>query len=180
MITAENTYTKEYLEANRSYYRTSKSFKSYKQGLILKLIIYTTFFIWLFGSTSSAPIYKIIYCILAVYFGSRLITCLVEIWNVFFSKKSLTPDKFRRRFIFSDDSFGMISQSENYSAERYKRYASIHSAVEWGDWFFIYFNASEVCIVKNSDLTVGTTDELRQLLKDKLGSRFKQCKGANV
>ncbi|MBO5164869.1 MAG: hypothetical protein J6B75_10605 [Ruminococcus sp.] len=174
MITAENTYTREYLEANRNYYITSKAFKNYKQLLIVKIIAEIAFLIWILATFPQKSVFALINYIAAFYLAARIIACLVEMWNVLFSKKSLTPDKFRRRFIFSDDSFGLISQSENFSAERYKRYASIHSAVEWGDWFFICFNSSEVCIVKNSDLTVGTVDELRLLLKDKLGSRFKQ------
>lgn len=174
MITAENTYTKEYLEANRSYHITSSAYKNYKQALIFKLIFYVLFIMWLFNNISSVPIFKIIDCIFAVYLVSRFIACLIEIWNCFFSKKRFIPDKFRRQFVFSDDSFGMISHSENYSAERYKRYPSLHSAVEWGDWFFINFTAGEVCIIKKTDLTNGTPDDLRLLLKDKLGSRFAQ------
>ena len=116
----------------------------------------------------------IISYIAAFYFAVRIIADFIDIWKVFFSKKRLISDDLSRRFIFSEDSFGMISHTPNYDGERYMRYPSLYSDVEWGDWFFIYYTPAEVCIIKNTDLIEGTPDELRQLLKDKLGSRFSQ------
>lgn len=174
MITAENTYTREYLEANCKYCKSLSTYKNYIQRLIITLIFTVLLLIWLFSYTSSIPLFMIIKCIIVVYAVSQLISILVETWKLFFFKKRLTPDGYHRKFIFGDDSFGMISQKENYYAERYRRYPSLYLAIEWGDWFFVYYTPAEVCIIKNTDLTEGTPDELRQLLKDKLGSRFSQ------
>lgn len=174
MITAENNYTKEYLEAHRRYYRASKAYKNYRQAHIIELIVNAVFLIWSLNRISSPRILRIVFYVFCIYFICRIIACLYNMWNLFFSRKRLIPDSFHRRFIFGDDTFGMLSQTENYYAERYKRYPSMHSAVEWEDWFFINFNAVEVCIIKNTDLTEGTPEKLRLLLKDKLGSRFHQ------
>ena len=89
MITAENTYTKEYITAHRSYFRGLTAFKNFKQALIVKIIAETVFLIWILSKLHIKSVFMIISYIAAFYLATRIIADFIDIWKIFFSKKKL-------------------------------------------------------------------------------------------
>lgn len=80
---------------------------------------------------------------------------------------NLQPVKELRHFTFTDDEFIMVIESDTEHSERRFKYEGLHKATEDNNYFFIYLNANQICIIGKNELTEGTPHELKTLLTDK-------------
>lgn len=168
MIKASFVMDKEHTDALYSYLSKRENVRSARRTIltlcIALLLIFVVCIERFFTGDKFSSAGAIISGIFLYFFAKELIKSFI---------KPKTPkDRIRCEIIFGDDSFGLINSRESGNFERYKRYESLHSASEWKDWFFVYLTENEVSMMKKSELTEGTPEELREFLKNKLGTRF--------
>lgn len=75
-------------------------------------------------------------------------------------------------FEFYDNALKIINESQTTKGSIEYRYDIFELAWEKSDFFIIQIKSVGQFVIKKSEITDGTPDELRQLLKDKLGSKF--------
>ncbi|MDE5569376.1 MAG: hypothetical protein K2I82_01820 [Ruminococcus sp.] len=76
-------------------------------------------------------------------------------------------------FEFDENSLKMTNQSSTANGVGEYRYDIFETAWEKQNFFIIQIKAVGQVVIKKSEITDGTPDELRQFLKDKLGDKFK-------
>lgn len=75
-------------------------------------------------------------------------------------------------FEFGENSLKMTNQSSTANGVNEYRYDIFETAWEKQDFFIIQIKAIGQVVIKKSEITDGTPDELRQLLTERLGSKF--------
>ena len=169
MIRAETTLTPEHTAALYRYVRNTKESKSLRSTTLLLTIVEVILILWLllpriFNGGIIAPLAGLG----AIYLGSSV----VKAWIIHFKKPKLPKDTVTYRYAFDESDFSFVKTHKDFSGEHHKRYESIFLAVEWEDWFFIWVNSTEACVIRKNELDGGTPEELRKFLKNKLGTRF--------
>lgn len=159
---------KEHTSALYSYHSASEGVRSGRHALftlsIISLLIFVTCIKKFFSGSDFSGAGAVLSGTFLYFFVKDLIKSFI---------KPKTPeDHINCEVIFGDESFGLLNNREIGNFERYKRYESLHSAGEWNDWFFVYLTEKEVSMMKKSEITEGTPEELREFLKNKLGTRF--------
>lgn len=76
-------------------------------------------------------------------------------------------------YCFGEEKFSMNSVSDVSSGISEYVYESIESAEETNGFFKIKIKGVGIMIIGSEEITEGTPEELRELLKNKLGSKFK-------
>lgn len=170
MIKASYILDNEHVNALSAYTTSREKFRAGRKSLgTLTLISLLIFAFCIYNYISGGTISiagAIISGVFLYIFGKALIMS-------FFVKPKAPAERANCDVTFDDDTFGLVVNRKTGIFERHKRYESIHSAVEWNDWFFVYLTEKEACTVKKSEITEGTPEELREFLKNKLGTRFK-------
>lgn len=169
MIKASFVMDKEHTDAIYGYCSSRETFRSGRQAYIRLSIVTLLIFGVCIERFFRGDNFSIVGVIVSGVFLYSFVKGLIKS----FFKPKIPKDRISCEVIFEDDSFGLTNNREIGVFERYKRYESLHSAGEWNDWFFVYLTKNEICIMKKSEITEGTPEELRELLKNKLGTRFK-------
>lgn len=169
MIKASFVMDKEHTDALYGYYSSRETFRSGRQAYITLSIITLLIFVVCIERFFTGDKFSSAGAIISGVFLYSFVKGLIKT----FIKPKAPKDRISCEVIFGDESFGLLNNREIGKFERYKRYESLHSAGEWKDWFFVYLTENEVCMMKKSEITEGTPEELRELLKNKLGTRFK-------
>ena len=95
-------------------------------------------------------------------------------------KQKLPADGSVLDLSFSDDALDDLKTAENFTVHKVFPYSSLHHAVETMNYFFIFINKKRAFIIHKSELTEGNAYELGALLEEKLGSRFKDKRSADI
>lgn len=168
MIRAETTLTPEHSAALYRYVRSTKESKSLRSTTLLLTIVEAILILWLLPRIFNGGIISLLAGVGVIYLGSSV----VKAWIFHFKKPKLPKDTMTYRYAFDESDFSFVKTRKDFSGERHKRYESIFLAVEWEDWFFIWLNSAEACVIRKDELDGGTPEELRKFLKNKLGTRF--------
>lgn len=75
-------------------------------------------------------------------------------------------------FDFGEDSFNVTHESGNSSGSNNYNYSMVDLSWEKDDFFIIQVKSVGMFAIKKSEITNGTPDDLRQLLENKLFSKF--------
>lgn len=92
------------------------------------------------------------------------------------TNKMLAPDTVQT-FSFSDDGVRVQQQNEHFKGDDVFDWTCIFNAVENKGYIFFYLSSVQSHIMKKADFEQGSLAELKELLKEKLGSKFKGLKG---
>ena len=168
MIRAETTLTPEHSAALYRYVRSTKESKNLRSTILLLTVVEVMLILWLLPRIFNGGIIAPFAGLVAIYLGSSV----VKTWINQFKKPKLPKDTMTYRYAFDESDFSFVKTQKDFSGERHKRYESIFLAVEWEDWFFIWINSKEACVIRKNELDGGTPEELRKFLKNKLGTRF--------
>lgn len=77
-------------------------------------------------------------------------------------------------FSFGENCFTINGSGEAYNSHQEIDYGKLLKAVEKNEWFMLYITSVSVYVINKSEITEGTPDELRELLKRKLGNKFRR------
>lgn len=150
-------------------------FSTYKNlGAVLIIIFFAWVFTpWLFflGFTPIS-----IYCILAALVPTLIY--LLIIFLLFYIAPMAEYKKLKHNafeYSFYADEFEAKANDLLIKSSSQSQYTIIKKAYERKDAFYLYISKREAHIVSKGGFTSGTADDLRQILKDKLGKKFK-CK----
>lgn len=79
-------------------------------------------------------------------------------------------------FSFGPESADIRTQRPGANAQAQYQYAQFSKAYERKDAFYLYINKRQALIVNKSGFVQGGAEELREILKSKLGRKFKEKK----
>ncbi len=111
--------------------------------------------------------------IISVFFWIAFIRRLVKNRKFIKDMDSFEPVRELRSFSFDDTMFRMICTREGFSLDYQINYSELVSAVETERFFFITIEKGKTCIIGKLEFTEGSPSELRSLLTEKLGEKFK-------
>ncbi len=77
-------------------------------------------------------------------------------------------------YSFGENSFITEEMGDTHNARQEVGYDNLFKAIEKKEWFLMYITPTSVYIINKSEITEGTADDLRRLLKEKLGNKFRQ------
>lgn len=106
-----------------------------------------------------------------------LISYIVEnIIHHLVDKKKTKKDFFNTliRYYFDEDEFSFEMDAENFHLKRKYKYNDIFSIIETENYFLIYPQKNMVLITGKNDITDGNAPELKNLLSDKTGKKYKR------
>ncbi len=115
---------------------------------------------------------------IGVIFLFSLWADVVIIMRIFFLFRVLMfpgktkKDKPANDFVFNDECFFVRTETVGFLCERSFVYSTLKSAVEYGDYFIFRTNV-EFYVFGKSEITEGSDMELRRLLMEKMGERFR-------
>lgn len=172
MITAEVKNSAEDFNAFYSFWKKEKNISKtifILLGLCLVLVLIIVF--------SSRYIFEWhgILSVILIFSAALFLVCLIKgIRLVFFlSKPKFAADDKKRSLVFEDDQFIRYSDSDTFHSEFFAKYDLIDLAAESTDRFFIVSGKIETCVICKEQISGGSSEELRSLLQQKIGDRFK-------
>ncbi len=181
MVKAAVRYTGEHFKAVNSLNRKSV----YKSGIIivLGLVLLTSWMLYKYinlireMTSSNQDVAEI--CVYAVVFAvciGILLKTTIKLAKAFFTDdkfNKMEPVKQIRNFEVTPETLMFTIDGEIEHSERRFILSGIHCAYELKEFFVIYIYEELYCIIGKREITEGSPEELRKLLYDALGDRFK-------
>lgn len=75
-------------------------------------------------------------------------------------------------YTFGEDGFTELTKGPGLNHEQSVNYDRFISCYENREWFLLFITRNTAYIIHKSEITSGTPDELRELLKTRLGNKF--------
>lgn len=137
-------------------------------------IIYTCIAVFLIVAGEKFNSGCFVWSFMAVILWTFFIRRLLKNRRFFREMDTMKPVKELRCFSFDDTTFSMTAAREGFSVDRKISYTELASAAETEEFFFITIEKGKTCIIGKSEFTEGTPEELRTLLTEKLGDKFRR------
>jgi hypothetical protein len=115
-----------------------------------------------------AFVYGILFVINLFYF-LRIVSAVTNTSSLY---SRIKPAEQIRYFEVEGDELLMTIDGDIEHSERHFRISGMYSAADTGEYFVIYLYKSLYCMIGYSDITDGTSDELRSILYNALGNKF--------
>ncbi|MBQ8123104.1 MAG: YcxB family protein [Ruminococcus sp.] len=180
MIKAHLTYTTEHLLAlaHSKNRRTRPRQILFRIGCVLYFLSLDVVLYWYFYELKNKTLLWAL-MFLFVVSAYREANKLLKLIHLDDEVRKLPITGEDRIFVFGEeeDFFYELISDENENSRKNFRYAHLHKAEESDSFFVIYIKPELACIVGKKDITEGSSQELRELLSRKLGSRFSVRKG---
>lgn len=171
MIKTVTTLTEEHVKAFQTYQK-----KINHSGRKLFIVVIWLLLLFIFGiyfvKVSFEKVFGGFIAVLIFIFGIIMLGTGIKYVLLLLMHTDFEPDGTLRTVVFSDEETEVYTESDVLYSEYFTDYDSILSAAESGDWFFIKFNEQSGTVFHRDDFTDGTPDELRELLKSRLGKKF--------
>lgn len=173
MITAE---VKNSAEDFNAFYSFWKKEKNLSKNIFILLVLCLVLGLIIAFSSRYIFEWQGISSFILIFSAALFLVCLIKgLRLVFFlSKPKFAADDKKRRLVFEDEQFIRYSDSDTFHSEFFAKYDLIDLAAESADRFFIVSDKIETCIICKDQISGGSPDELRLLLQQKIGDRFKQ------
>lgn len=170
MIKAEAKYTPETLKAFRDYAISQPAIKKIivqigmASAFVLAIMIYE-----IINSKKVDSFGLKFYVTVFLVFGAIYI---IRVVKVFYMAFSIDANDDIHSYTFDDEQFTAVIENEHKKVELFCQYEHIKTVVENKNYWYITTHDTKTYIVGTDKLTEGTPDELRKLLKDKLGEMY--------
>lgn len=171
MIKADVKYTVEHFKAARV------NVVSFKQRILWLVLTAASTALAVFAVLTGERLFNLI-TVLAMVLWFGLLAYIILYYILLDPRKMLkkyneTQPDGHVIFEFSDISLKIISESLMANGVNEHPYELLEFAWENGDFFVIQIKNAGQVVIKKSEITDGTPDELRQLLADRLGEKYK-------
>lgn len=171
MIKAEAKYNAETLKTFRDYFISQSAIK--KIILHLGMVAAAVLAVMIYEIINSKEVDSFglkFYVMIFLVFGAIFI---IRVIKVFYMALSIDENNDIHFYTFDDEQFMAVIENEHKKFELFCQYEHIKTVVENKNYWYICTRDTKTYIVGTDDLTEGTPDELRKLLKDKLGEMYR-------
>lgn len=180
MVRAESIYTREHMEAFDRKYNLKKR-RMAMAFEVTNTLLLAFFIIYLLNAINEAynimKKYNSYYEMLIIPVAVLVFALIVEYKAIRSLVKKMGPiayeyDGTTRYFDFEDDEMIMRVKGNDLRSLTRLKYEGLGKSWEIDDFFFIACYRG-ICIIRKTDITEGSSEELRTFLMSKLGERFR-------
>lgn len=170
MIKAEAKYNAEALRTFRDYIISQSAIKKKILHIGMATAFVLAMMIYAIGNAKKVDSFGLkFYVMIFLVFGALYI---IRVVKVFYMAFSIDANDDTHSYAFDDEQFTAVIENEHKKFELFCQYEHIKTVVENKKYWYICTQDTKTYIVGADDLTEGTPDELRKLLKDKLGEMY--------
>lgn len=135
---------------------------------VLALLFFSIlYYVFIFGTLNNDLFFHVFICVTEVI----LICTFVIIIPPFKTYKKIKSNVYQ--YVFTNEHFEYITRASETTGQSQYKYESLLKAYERKDAFYLYAEGIKACVVNKNGFTQGSMEELRSLLKSKLGTKFK-------
>lgn len=180
MVRAKSIYTREHMKAFDRKYKLKKR-RMAMAFEVINILFLAIFIIYLLNAINEAysimkkhnSYYEMLIFPIAVF----LFALIVEYKSIRALAKKMGPieyesDDMTRYFDFEDNEMIMRVKGNDLRSLTRLKYEGLGKSWEIDDFFFIACYRG-ICIIRKTDITEGSSEELRAFLTSKLGERFR-------
>lgn len=170
MIKAKAKYTAETLKTFRDYVISQSAIKKTILHIGMAAAFVLAVMIYEINNAKKVDSFGLkFYVMIFLLFGAIYI---IRVAKGFYTAFSIDKNDDIHSYTFDNEQFTAVIENEHKKVELFCQYEHIKAVIENKNYWYITTHDTKTYIVGTDDLTEGTPDELRKLLKDKLGEMY--------
>ncbi|MHB1484271.1 MAG: YcxB family protein [Saccharofermentanales bacterium] len=103
-----------------------------------------------------------------VFFITLMIICIFGYLYFIYPKKVYKSAKklasMKNEYLFQEDEFTMTSDNPEFSGKSTMKYTFLNMVYETEDYFYLFIDKAQAYIVRKSDITNGTSEQIRETI----------------